>query len=443
MDELAIDVVGLGKRFRISKRRQRHGTLRYGSLRDSLTRGLRAPRRWMRDAMRGRSRSESDDTIWALRDINFDVRRGEVLGVIGHNGSGKSTLLKILSRITEPSEGHADVHGRVGSLLEVGTGFHHELSGRENIYLNGAMLGMRRAEIERKFDQIVSFSQIGRFLDTPVKRYSSGMYLRLAFAVAAHLDTDILVLDEVLAVGDHEFQKRCLAKMREVTQTGRTVLFVSHSLDSVRALCDRAMLLVRGRIACLGSTSQVIDHYVNDGALSVQTSLSVAGESGAIGAVEPVRLHSVSVLSPSGEPARNLDMHDPVTVRIVFENACPGASYLVQIRLKDQYGSWVLSSHNEEAATTEGEFFLHRPYPAGLFEAHCRIPGNVLNDITYTVTVVIGRWDGDGIGPTLQADHVATFTLHDYSRTDREHSRYFIGPVRPELVWRTSLAEAA
>lgn len=438
MDDLAIQVAGLGKRFRIAKRRPRNDTFR-----DAITRTMRSSRRWMRDAMRGRIRRESGETIRALRDINFEVRRGEVLGIIGHNGSGKSTLLKILSRITEPSEGYADVYGRVGSLLEVGTGFHHELSGRENIYLNGAMLGMRRAEIDRKFDQIVAFSQIGRFLDTPVKRYSSGMYLRLAFAVAAHLDTDILVLDEVLAVGDHEFQKRCLAKMREVTQSGRTVLFVSHGLDSVRTLCDRAMLLEQGQIACMGSTSQVIDHYVNDGKLGVPTSLSVAGESDAEGAIEPVRLHSVSVLDPAGNPARNLDMHDPVTVRIVFENSFPGESYLVQIRLKDQYGSWVLSSHNEEAATIGGEYFLLRPYPAGLFEAHCRIPGNVLNDITYTVTVVIGRWDGDNVGPTLHADHVATFTLHDYSRADRNHSRHFIGPVRPGLVWRTDLAEAA
>ena len=438
MHDLAIQVAGLGKQYRISRRRQR-----YGSLRDTLSAGMRAPRRWLRETMRRRRRGESDDTIWALRDISFDVHRGEVLGIIGHNGSGKSTLLKILSRITEPSEGYADVHGRVGSLLEVGTGFHHELSGRENIYLNGAMLGMRRAEIERKFDQIVAFSQIGRFLDTPVKRYSSGMYLRLAFAVAAHLDADILVLDEVLAVGDHEFQKRCLAKMREVTQTGRTVLFVSHGLDSVRALCDRAILLARGQIACVGSTKEVIDHYVNEGALGAQASLSFGCEGSTASADEPIRLHSVAVLSPTGTPACDLDMHDPVTVRIVFENSCPGASYLVQIRLKDQYGSWVLSSHNEEAATTEGEFFLHRPYPAGRYEAYCRIPGNVLNDITYTVTVVIGRWEGDSVSSTLQADHAATFTLHDYSRSDRDHSRFFIGPVRPRLAWRTNLTAAA
>ncbi len=232
--------------------------------------------------------------------MSFDVRRGEVLGIIGHNGSGKSTLLKILSRITEPSEGCADVYGRVGSLLEVGTGFHHELSGRENVYLNGAMLGMRKAEIERKFDQIVAFAQIGRFLDTPVKRYSSGMYLRLAFAVAAHLDTDILVLDEVLAVGDHDFQKRCLAKMREVTQTGRTVLFVSHGLDSVRALCDRAVLLAHGRVVSIGPTSDVIDRYVNAGALAPETPIAGGGGAAAVAGCDSVRLQSVSVLSPTG-----------------------------------------------------------------------------------------------------------------------------------------------
>src|SRR5918911_1420816 len=216
------------------------GRVRYGTLREAVTERLRSSL--------GRRRTESEDTFWALKGVTFEIKPGEVVGIIGRNGAGKSTLLKILSRITEPTEGRVEVYGRVGSLLEVGTGFHQELTGRENIYLNGSILGMSRKEIEAKFDQIVAFSEIGKFLDTPVKRYSSGMYVRLAFAVAAHLEPDILVVDEVLAVGDAEFQKKCLGKIGEVARAGRTVLFVSHQLSAVKQLCERAILLDRGKL---------------------------------------------------------------------------------------------------------------------------------------------------------------------------------------------------
>lgn len=255
MSDIAISVENLSKKYQIGRAKQRHNTLR-----DALVDGLQAPFQRLR---RNGSYS-SDDTFWALRDVSFEVQHGAVLGIVGANGAGKSTLLKILSQITEPTMGHAIVHGRVGSLLEVGTGFHPELTGRENVYLNGAILGMRRTEINRKFDEIVAFAEVDQFLDTPVKRYSSGMYVRLAFAVAAHLEPEILVVDEVLAVGDAKFQQKCLGKMADVATAGRTVLFVSHNMSAIQRLCSQAILLQQGRIVGYDSAREVVSRYVAD-----------------------------------------------------------------------------------------------------------------------------------------------------------------------------------
>lgn len=257
MSEAIVSVQGLGKRYRLAH----HDDEPYVALRDVITLALSAPFRRLRSGHRQTAARAED--FWALKDVSFDVSRGEVVGIIGRNGAGKSTLLKILSRITEPTAGRVTLTGRVASLLEVGTGFHPELSGRENIFLNGAILGMTRAEIIRKFDAIVAFADVERFLDTPVKRYSSGMYVRLAFAVAAHLEPEILIVDEVLAVGDAEFQKKCLGKMQEVSRGGRTVLFVSHNMGAVQALCGRAIWLDKGTIAYEGSTSQCISRYLS------------------------------------------------------------------------------------------------------------------------------------------------------------------------------------
>ncbi len=255
MSDIAIRVEHLSKRYRLGEREP------YKSLRDVIARAAAAPIGWLRRNTRSIA-GEGKNYFWALDDVSFEVKQGEVVGIIGRNGAGKSTLLKILSRITKPTTGLAEIYGRVGSLLEVGTGFHPELTGRENIYLNGAILGMRRAEIDRKFDEIVAFAEIEKFLDTPVKRYSSGMYVRLAFAVAAHLEPEILLVDEVLSVGDAEFQKKCLGKMGEVAKEGRTVLFVSHNLAAVENLCDRALLLHRGEIINDASSRTVIDYYL-------------------------------------------------------------------------------------------------------------------------------------------------------------------------------------
>lgn len=258
MNEIAIRCEGLGKRYRIGQRE------RYRALRDTLTDAMRSPLRLLNRAFSGSRSKNGDDEniIWALRDVSFEIKRGEVIGVIGRNGAGKSTLLKILSRITTPTEGMAEIHGRVGSLLEVGTGFHPELTGRENIYLNGSIMGMRKAEIERKFDDIVAFAEVAEFIDTPVKRYSSGMYVRLAFAVAAHLEPEILVVDEVLAVGDAEFQKKCLGKMGDVARKGRTVLLVSHNMQAIQALCHHALLIDAGRIIATGDAKSVVARYL-------------------------------------------------------------------------------------------------------------------------------------------------------------------------------------
>lgn len=255
MNNIAIRIDNISKQYRIGGKQEQYRTLR-----DTVASAATAPLRAVRNIGRSNG-SRADNTVWALKNVSFDVEPGEVVGIIGRNGAGKSTLLKILSRITEPTEGQAEIYGRVGSLLEVGTGFHQELTGRENIYLNGAILGMQRTEINRKFDEIVSFAEVEKFIDTPVKHYSSGMYLRLAFAVAAHLEPEILLIDEVLAVGDAAFQKKCLGKMGEVAQEGRTILFVSHNMGAIRSLCSKGIVLDNGAITESGSVTRAIETY--------------------------------------------------------------------------------------------------------------------------------------------------------------------------------------
>jgi len=259
MNDTAIQVEGVSKLYHIGANKT------YKTARESLMSALSAPLRLAKQLARPKSEEPDPTDLWALKDVSFEVKRGEVVGIIGRNGAGKSTLLKVLARITEPTKGRISIHGRVGSLLEVGTGFHPELSGRENVFLNGAILGMRRAEIISKFDEIVAFAEVEKFIDTPVKHYSSGMYMRLAFAVAAHLEPEILIVDEVLAVGDMEFQKKCMGKMNDVAQQGRTVLFVSHNLAAIRQLCTSGVMLQRGRAVSYDKISNAVDSYINGG----------------------------------------------------------------------------------------------------------------------------------------------------------------------------------
>jgi lipopolysaccharide transport system ATP-binding protein len=316
MNDIAIRVESLSKQYHIGGAQKTYTTLR-----DKLTDAFFAPFRRADKLLRGQAAgaAELDETIWALKDISFEIKRGEAVGIIGRNGAGKSTLLKVLSRITEPTEGHADIYGRVGSLLEVGTGFHQELTGRENIYLNGAILGMKRIEIERKFDEIVAFSEVKKFIDTPVKHYSSGMYLRLAFAVAAHLEPEILLVDEVLAVGDAAFQKKCLGKMGDVTQEGRTVLFVSHNMGAINQLCGRALWLDDGQLTLSGPSTDVAAAYLSSNTQGHAVWINSSTEACDV----EVQLRSARLLSMADQPTAVVDFDSPFKVEIVYDVAEP------------------------------------------------------------------------------------------------------------------------
>ncbi len=291
-------------------------------------------------------------TFWALRDVDLSMRQGEVVGVIGHNGAGKSTLLKVLSRITDPTTGRAELFGRVGSLLEVGTGFHPELSGRENIYLNGAILGMTRGEIRRKFDEIVAFSEIEQFLDTPAKRYSSGMYVRLAFAVAAHLEPEILIVDEVLAVGDMKFQQKCLEKMKTVARDGRTVLFVSHNMGAIETLCTRGVVMSKGRVIFDGGASQAVQSYLSSLESSARNELSQRTDREGQG---PCRVRSVEVncLTPQGEPGAPMSGR-PLRITVGLTQPIREATCVLNIL--DNHGQWLIDLRNKPTAEGDGDF---------------------------------------------------------------------------------------
>ncbi|HVP81200.1 MAG TPA: polysaccharide ABC transporter ATP-binding protein [Thermodesulfobacteriota bacterium] len=312
MSDIVIRVENLSKRYRIGQREP------YKALRDVLTDAITAPFRGRREQNPPISqpaiRNSKSEHFWALLEVSFEIKQGEVVGIIGRNGAGKSTLLKILSRTTEPTEGYAEIYGRVGSLLEVGTGFHPELTGRENIYLNAAILGMKRREIDRKFDEIVAFAEIDKFLDTPVKHYSSGMFVRLAFAVAAHLDPEILLVDEVLSVGDAAFQKKCLGKMGDVAKGGRTVLFVSHQMNSIRKLCERCIWLDAGHLRVTDSAAKVVSAYE-----LASTSKSFSDTDSPESAYTPARFLRWEILEPKGSEPNLLTTLGPVTFKIVVQ----------------------------------------------------------------------------------------------------------------------------
>lgn len=320
MSDIAIRVEDLSKQYHIGGPQKT-----YDKLGEQLTDMFMAPFRRAGKLLRGQATgaAELEETIWALKDVSFEIKHGEVVGIIGRNGAGKSTLLKILSEITEPTEGYADIYGRVGSLLEVGTGFHPELTGRENIYLNGAILGMKKAEIEQKFDEIVAFAEIDKFIDTPVKHYSSGMYVRLAFAVAAHLEPEILLVDEVLAVGDIAFQRKCLGKMDEVAKQGRTVLFVSHNMGVIQALCQRGIFLNHGKVSSDGPIAETVDVYLQTLEQSVMENLAERTDRKGVG---QVRLIQVELFDGSNQSSTTLAAGRPARFYFQVNNAIPGMS---------------------------------------------------------------------------------------------------------------------
>ena len=413
----------MGKRYRLGAR-----GASYATLRDSLASAARAPLRLVR-----RRNGGGGETLWALRDVSFEVQPGEVLGIVGRNGAGKSTLLKVLSRITEPTTGRVELYGRSASLLEVGTGFHLELTGRENVYMNGAILGMRRAEIERQFDEIVAFSEVERFIDTPVKHYSSGMFMRLAFAVAAYLEPDILVVDEVLAVGDANFQKKCLGKMGTAAREGRTVLFVSHNMTALQSLCSRAIRLHEGRVVEDGPPDRVVSNYL-------KTSYSALAEQswddpGAAPGNEQVRLRRASVRPAGGDPSQPITVHTPLVVEFEFWNLAPGARLNLSVHVKAEDGYPIFNTGSGHDPNWHGKAF-----PAGLFRSAFRIPGDLLNDGTHRVHLYLVKDQSEVV---FDLEDVLVFDVSDSTEWRGSWHGKWLGAVRPKLDWETELVEPA
>jgi lipopolysaccharide transport system ATP-binding protein len=413
-----IKVNSLSKQYRIGAVRESYATLR-----DALAAALRAPFETLRRAHR------NGETIWALRDVNFEIAAGEVVGIIGRNGAGKSTLLKVLSRITEPTAGRVELYGRVGSLLEVGTGFHPELTGRENVFLNGAILGMPQAEIRSKFDEIIAFAELEKFVDTPVKRYSSGMYVRLAFAVAAHLEPEILMVDEVLAVGDVEFQKRCLGKMRDVTREGRTVLFVSHNLQAITSLCKRAILLDRGAIQDEGNAARVVQSYLRGRRNIANPEWSEENQPGN----SSFRIASVKLLNPQGRATSLVNISEDCEVEICYDVIEEGAAAGFSLVLFDSQASPVFSS----LSNVEPNFY-GKALRRGRYITTCRLPGNLLNsgNFTFSLFGFSANWTDQFL-----IDHVISFEAIDDGLLRGDFYGNFSGVVRPRLSWETRAGE--
>src|SRR6266511_2832557 len=412
----AIAAEGLSKRYRIGELQASYGTLR-----ESL---VRVGRR-----MAGGPHRHHHEEIWALRDVSFEVPEGQVLGVIGHNGAGKSTLLKLLTRITTPTKGRAEIRGRVGSLLEVGTGFHPELTGRENVYLNGSVLGMKRREIAQKFPEIVEFAGVERFIDTPVKRYSSGMSVRLAFAVAAHLEPEILLVDEVLAVGDAEFQQRCLGRMEDFSGTGRTVLFVSHNMQTINQLCNRAIWIDGGTIVDEGEPSEVITHYLHT-SQSSGSHMSWPDDESAPGD-DLVRLLSVRATDENGETIETIDVRDAVGIEFRYRVLRAGPAVFAKIRVRDRRGDIAFNAMDTAAHAQDSS-------TPGVYTATGWIPGDLLNEGTATVEVAICSLRAPKLFQRAQRYEVVSFGVVDPGDGDSARGLFtgqLSGTVRPLLEW--------
>jgi len=440
MSQVAIRVEGLGKLYRLGQQ------VGYKTLREGLFLAYHTPTRVIGERILRMRHSPSamnhelpamsheppaashePNHIWALKNVSFEVKQGEAIGIIGRNGSGKSTLLKILSRITAPTEGRAEIHGRVGSLLEVGTGFHPELTGRENVYLNGAIIGMKKAEIDRRFDEIVDFAEIEKFLDTPVKRYSSGMYVRLAFAVAAHLEPEVLVVDEVLAVGDAQFQKKCLGKMQDVTGEGRTVLFVSHNLVSIHMLCPRSICLDAGVLSADGPSHSVIQEYLrrttNNQADCIWEDMQTAPGN------ELLKLCGVRILDSRGVVSSEIRTDEPfsieVTYRVMRDGVQPGATAV----LFNHEGTCVFSSVSNQEREWYG-----KPHPVGIYRSTCQVPKTLLSDADYSLTIIL--WERH-YNMVCRQESVARFRVTDAGEVRGDYHGGWSGVVRPMLLWNT------
>ncbi len=429
MSDIAIRVAEVSKQYYIGRLQRKR---KYETLRDTLAETFFSPFRRASKLLQGEATgaAELDETIWALKGVSFEVKQGEVVGIIGRNGAGKSTLLKILSRITEPTTGMIDIYGRVGSLLEVGTGFHPELTGRENIYLNGAILGMQRREIERKFDEIVAFSEVEKFIDTPVKHYSSGMYVRLAFAVAAHLEPEILIVDEVLAVGDTRFQRKCLDKMQDVGQQGRTVLFVSHSMPAITRLCDRVILLGEGEVLKDGPSHQVVGVYLNSG--SGTSAVRKWPDAAKAPGGQVARLRAVRVRTEDGQVSEAVDIRCPVRLEMEYDVRVAGYTLMPHFDIVNEEGVKLFVTLDQDPA------WRRRPRPAGRYVSTAWIPGNFFAEGTIFVDASLTT-----LGPNIHQfaeDGVVAFQVIDSTEGDSARGDWggrLGGVVRPLLKWST------
>ena len=411
----AIEVEGLSKSYRIGELQAAYGTLR-----ESMSHVAKR--------LTGKEHRRGYEEIWALRDVTFSLEEGKALGVIGRNGAGKSTLLKVLTRITAPTEGRAEIRGRVGSLLEVGTGFHPELTGRENIYLNGAILGMKRREIQAKLPEIAEFSGVERFLDTPVKRYSSGMHVRLAFSVAAHFEPEIMLVDEVLSVGDAEFQARCLGRMEDINTTGRTVVFVSHQLQAVAQLCDRVLLLDDGRVTHDGPSEEIVAHYLQTtaGAGSSQSWDDLDEAPGD----ELVRVRSVRIVDADGSTADYVDVRRPVGVEVGFRVLDVGPPVIPKVKVVAG-GQIAFNAMDVHPRWRE-------PSPPGDYVATAWIPGNYLNEGLITVDVAVCSIDSPKLHHHASIYEAVSFHVQDPLEGDSSRGTFtgqWRGVVRPLLDW--------
>jgi lipopolysaccharide transport system ATP-binding protein len=415
----AVVAEGLSKQYQIGQLQPAYGTLR-----DSVVGAVRR--------MRSGHLHESEQTIWALRDVSFEAEEGEVIGIIGHNGAGKSTLLKILTRITSPTEGRAEIRGRVGSLLEVGTGFHPELTGRENIFLNGSILGMTRQEIARNFDAIVEFSGVEKFIDTPVKRYSSGMFVRLAFSVAAHFEPEVMIVDEVLSVGDADFQRRSLGRMESIGESGRTVLFVSHNLQGILQLCDRTILLKEGRVLRQGDTADVVAYYEQEtlGAGPERVWNDPADAPGN----DLVRLRSIRIVDENGDLTGMADVRAPIGIQIGFEVLRSGLPVVPKLKVVDQHGA--ISFNAMDVLDTR----WHDPSPPGEYLTTAWIPPNLLNEGRHAVGVEIVTLASPKLIPHAGWFKDVAFHVYDPAEGDSARGMFqgqWRGAVRPLLEWTT------
>ena len=418
-NDLSILVRGIGKRYKIGASQQRADTLR-----DMIT----AQAQRIGSSLRGkRDRANESDQIWALRDVSFEVKRGQALGIIGRNGAGKSTLLKVLSRVTDPTEGYGEMRGRVGSLLEVGTGFHPELTGRENIFLNGAILRMHKKEIEARFDEIVAFSEVEKFIDTPVKRYSSGMYLRLAFAVAAHLEPEILVVDEVLAVGDADFQRKCLGKMGDVANSGRTVLFVSHNMSAILRLTQDSIVLDKGKVILNAPSSEAVDFYLNRGLSKVGERFWEGDEVPVSSA--PFRPLAIRILDKLGQVSDSVRSVDPIQIEIDYELTEDVTGLRVGFYLFTTRGEPIFTSFDIESEELFKEFTSR---PKGVYTSRCTIPANTLNEGRFLLGVNASSY---GIRRYFQDDQALSFSVDASGAPGTHWPEARPGPVRPVLGW--------